>query len=188
MYEGSWTPDARGLVYRRGSTTTTLNRDLLYSAPDPDSTPVVIVGTPAAEHTPSLLPDGRWLAYASDESGRSEVYVRPFPGPGGQSSVSVNGGFNPKWAHTGREIFYLGLDAVFNVATVRTDPDFAVDSRERLNSRVGSWQAIYRHWDLTPGDQRLLAIGARPEAHAEVLGRLILVQNFFEELRQVVED
>ena len=69
-----------------------------------------------------------------------------------------------------------------NVATVRTDPDFAVDSRERLNSRTGFWQSSQRHWDLTPDGQRLLAIGPRPEAGG--VGRYVLVQNFFEELRQ----
>ena len=184
LYTGSWTPDGRSLVYRWGSAATTGTRDLWYSGPDPDSTPVVILGTPALENTPSLSPDGRWLAYASDESGQFEVYVRPFPGPGGQTVVSVNGGLNPRWAHSGSEIFYLGLDAVFNVATVRTDPDFAVDSRERLNSRTVFWQSSQRHWDLTPDGQRLLAIGPRPEAEVESLGRFIIVQNFFEELRQ----
>ena len=181
LYEASWTPDGQSLVYRWGSTTTTGNRDLWSSTPDLDSTPVVISGTPARENTPSPSPDGRWVAYASDESGRYEVYVRPFPGPGGQSLVSVNGGINPKWAHSGTEIFYLGLDAAFNVATVRTDPDFAVDSRERLDSRPYFWQNIIRHWDLTPDGQRLLVIGPRLEAGG--LGRYVIVQNWNEELR-----
>ena len=140
LYEASWTPDGQSLVYRWGSTTTTGSQDLRSSTPDLDSAPVVISGTPASENTPSLSPDGRWVAYASDESGQYEVYVRPFPGPGGQTLVSVNGGFNPKWARNGREIFYLGQDGVFNVATVRTDPDFAVESREQLNSRAGSFK------------------------------------------------
>lgn len=95
--------------------------------------------------------------------------------------MSVNGGLNPKWAHSGKEIFYLGLDAAFNVATVRTDPDFAVDSRERLDSRPYFRQNIIRHWDLTPDGQRLLVIGARLEAGG--LGRYVIVQNWFEELR-----
>ena len=160
LYEASWTPDGQSLVYRKGSTTTaTRDQDIGSSTPDLDSAPVVISGTPASENTPSLSPDGRWVAYASDESGQYEVYVRPFPGPGDPSLVSDNGGANPKWARSGREIFYLGLDGVFNVATVRTDPDFAVESREQLNSRAGFLQAIIRHWDLTPDGQRLLVIG-----------------------------
>jgi hypothetical protein len=81
----------------------------------------------------------------------------------------------------GREIFYLSLDAVFNVATVRTDPGFAVDSRERLDSRPYFWQRVQRHWDLTPDGQRLLVIGTRLGAGG--LGRYVIVQNWFEELR-----
>ncbi len=159
LYEASWTPDGQSLVYRWGSTTTTGSQDLRSSSPDLGSAPVVISGTPASENSPSLSPDGRWVAYASDESGQYEVYVRPFPGPGDPSLVSVNGGFNPKWAPNGRELFYLGPDGVFNVATVRTDPDFAVESHEQLDSRAGFLQAIIRHWDLTPDGQRLLVIG-----------------------------
>ena len=165
-------------MYRWGSTATAGTRDLWYSGPDLDSTPVVIVGTPAGEYTPSPSPDGGWFAYASDESGQFEVYVRPFPGPGGQSLVSVNGGLNPKWAPSGTEIFYLGLDGVFNVATVRTDPDFAVESRERLNPHPGFWQEFIRHWDLAPDGQRLLVV-------RDVVSRqIVVVVNWFEELRQ----
>ena len=187
LLEGTWTPDGRWLTYRRGSTSQTAEDilDLWYAAPQPDSTPHVILDTPASESNPSLSPDGDWLGYTSDESGRTEVYVRPFPGPGGQSVVSVNGGLNPKWASNGREIFYLGLDGSFNVATVRTDPDFAVESRERLNARASFWGPTMRHWDLTPDDLRVLAVGGSGGAQAL---DLILVQNFFEELRQVVPD
>jgi len=183
LYEGSWTPDGQSLVYRRVPLgTATTNMDIWYSGPDPDSTPVVILGTPARETTPSLSTDGRWIAYASNESGQVEVYVRPFPGPGGQSRVSVNGGFNPKWAHSGTEIFYLGLDAVFNVATVRTDPEFAVTSRQRLNVNPGVWRPISRQWDITPNEQRLLVVVNVSAATRPI----VVVQNFFEELRERV--
>ena len=159
LYEASWTPDGQSLVYRRGSTTTTGDQDLRSSTPDLDSAPIVISSTPASENSPSLSPDGRWVAYASDESGQYEVYVCPFPGPGDPSLVSVDGGSNPKWAPNGREIFYLGQDGVFNVAIVRVDPDFTVESVEQLDSRAGFTQEIIRHWDLTPDGQRLLVIG-----------------------------
>ena len=179
LFEASWTPDGRWLVYRWGSTTTA-GVDLGYAPPNPDSTPVMILGTPANEANPSLSPDGRWLAYASNESGQYEVYVRPFPGPGGQSLVSVSGGQNPKWASSGREIFYLGLDGTFNLATVRTDPDFGVESREQLASQAGYFAANMRHWDLTPDDQRLLVVA---DASA-VSQQIVVAQNFFEELRE----
>jgi Tol biopolymer transport system component len=65
---------------------------------------------------PSFSPDGRWIAYQSDESGRAEIYVRPFPGPGGKWQVSPNGGEEPHWSADGREIFYL--DAAQNIVAV----------------------------------------------------------------------
>ena len=111
------------------------------------------------------------------------MYVRPFPGPGGQSQVSVNGGRNAVWARSEREIYYISSDLSLTVATFRTDPTFAVESRQQLTSwpyRLGSPN---RDYDLTPDDQRFLAVA--PTA-AEAQGQLILVQNFFEELRQVV--
>jgi serine/threonine-protein kinase len=65
-----------------------------------------VLASPYTEQFPALSPDGRWLAYVSDESGRNEVYVRPFPGPGPRTIISQNGGTEPAWAHSGRELFY----------------------------------------------------------------------------------
>jgi len=62
--------------------------------------------TPAAERQGSLSPDGHWLAYASNDSGRSEIYVEPVPGPGGRRQVSSDGGEQPRWVRNGREIVY----------------------------------------------------------------------------------
>jgi len=70
--------------------------------------------------------------------------------------------------------------ATFNLATVRTDPDFGVESRERLDSQAGYFAANMRHWDLTPDDQRLLVVGDASAASQQI----VVVQNFFEELRQ----
>ena len=133
--------------------------DLFYAAPDPDSAPIVFLDTPFAEDTPSLSPDGRWLAYQSNESGQREVYVRPFPGPGARSQVSVNGGTGPVWAHNGREIFYVAADNSRVGATVRTDPDFTVESRERFASAEGFVDSrVSQQFDPSPVDQRLLAL------------------------------
>ena len=64
--------------------------------------------TPANEWDANLSPDGRWLAYSSDESGREEVYVQPYPGPGGREQISVDGGSEPAWSKSGKELFYIG--------------------------------------------------------------------------------
>ena len=181
LYTAIWTPD--WLIYRRGGPLTSEAADLWYVAPDPDSTPVAFLETPYLEYSPSISPDGRWLAYQSNESGRFEVYVRPFPGPAGQSQVSVSGGRNAVWARSGREIYYISSDLSLTVATVRTDPTFAVESREQLTSWPYFLQSTNRDYDLAPDDQRFLAVVS---AATEAQEQLILVQNFFEELRRVV--
>ena len=156
LYTAVWTPDGRRLIYRRGGPIVSEAGDLWYAAPDPDSTPSVFLDTPYIEYNPSISPDGRWLAYQSDESGQFEVYVRPFPGPGGQELVSVNGGVNPKWVQSGTEIFYVALDQSMTVATVRADSDFVVESRERLTSWPYLVEDPMRHYDLTPNDAPLM--------------------------------
>src|SRR4029453_8678885 len=69
-------------------------------------TPMVFLNGPFAEDQPMFSPDGRWLAYASTESGQYEVYVRPFPGPGGKWQISTNGGVYPTWSRTRHELLY----------------------------------------------------------------------------------
>jgi hypothetical protein len=68
--------------------------------------PTVFLGTPADEAGATFSPDGRWIAYVSDDTGQSEVYVRPFPGPGAPLTISTGGGVEPRWARDGRELYY----------------------------------------------------------------------------------
>ena len=187
IFEALWTPDARWLVYEAQTPGSGSNGgDLYYAALHPDSAAVTILNTPFLESVPSVSPDGRWLAYQSNESGQDEVYVRPFPGPGGVSPVSVDGGTAPVWAHNGREIVYQSLaDNSWVVATVRTDPDFAVESRVPFASTVGfEAERGTRQFDISPDDQRLLA--GRLGGIAGAVVRDVVVQNFFEVLRERV--
>ena len=186
--EALWTPDGQWLVYRDGNQDEGQDSNLYYAAPHPDSTAVAILDTPFLEYSPSLSPDGRWLAYTSNESGHAQVYVRPFPGPGGRSPVSLSGGRSPVWAHSGAEIFYLAADNSWVVATVRTDTDFVVESRAQFASAEGFWfPGVSRHFDVALDDQRLLAIQYEGD-QASANDRYVVVQNFFEELSQVVPD
>jgi Tol biopolymer transport system component len=77
------------------------------------------------EGTAVFSPDGRWVVYASDESGRSEIYVRAFPGPGGKWQVSAAGGNLPTWNPDGGELFYVGLDEALMAVPVETDGGFS---------------------------------------------------------------
>ena len=89
------------------------------------------VATSADEETPRLSPDGRWLAYSSDETGRYEVYVRPVSAPGGRVQVSSGGGAEPAWARDGRSLFYRGNTHLMR-ASVGGDSSLSVQKRDTL--------------------------------------------------------
>jgi eukaryotic-like serine/threonine-protein kinase len=103
VWEGVLSHDGRTLVYRTG---TVGDADIWYRTL-PDTFEHPIATSSAAELGMRLSPDGRWLAYHSNESGVDEVYVQPFPGPGARTAVSVGGGRTPVWAPSGRELFYF---------------------------------------------------------------------------------
>ena len=83
-----------------------------------DRKPAPFLQTPFAEDSPAFSPDDKWVAYNSNASGRFEVYVRAFPGPGGQFQISRNGGWAPKWRGDGKEIFFLALDGTMMSADI----------------------------------------------------------------------
>jgi hypothetical protein len=83
-----------------------------------DRKPTRFLQTAFQEDSPAFSPDDKWVAYNSNASGRFEVYIRAFPGPGGQFQVSRNGGWGPRWRRDGKEIFFLGLDGSMMAADV----------------------------------------------------------------------
>ena len=117
IHPADWSRDGRFLVYSvlAGSN----GWDIWALAMDPPGEPFPVVESKFNDVRPVFSPDGRWLAYESDESGRFEVYVRKFPGPSGKWRVSTAGGSEPKWGPDGREIFYL--DAAQNLVSVAVE-------------------------------------------------------------------
>jgi serine/threonine-protein kinase len=144
-----------------------------------------------AEQDPRVSGDGRWLAYTSNETGRNEVFVRPFPDvDAGKVQVSASGGFSPLWARDGRELFYV--DGANNLIAVRFDASttFRVTAQETLFPIPNGYaRAGNNTIDVTPDGERFLmgrfrtAGGTSGELDAP---RLVLVQNFSEELRRRV--
>ena len=111
-----WSKDARSLVWEE----TGKGFDLWTMSVDGERKPVPFANSEFNETQGQFSPDGRWLAYASDESGRYEVYVRPFPAGGGKFRVSVSGGELPHWRRDGKEIYFVSNDRKIMAATVRT--------------------------------------------------------------------
>jgi serine/threonine-protein kinase len=128
VFEAVLSPDARYIVYQLD----TLGADIYYRAMAGDTTPrpVATSGT-AIESMPRLSPDGRWIAFITNESGRDEVVVQPFPVPGGRVQVSITGGAEPVWSRDGRRLFYRG-DGLLLAANIKPGPAFAVTSRDTV--------------------------------------------------------
>jgi Tol biopolymer transport system component len=106
----SWSPDGKRLVYstRHPKTAADIWNVSLDGQPGKGQT-MPLLETDADERTPQVSPDGRWLAYSSNETGRSEIYIRPYPDGPGRIQVSVNGGVYPRWRRDGQQIFFLNL-------------------------------------------------------------------------------
>lgn len=135
------------------------------------------VATPAEEMHPSVSPDGRWLAYVSNESGRQEVYVRPMPGPGGRIQVSAAGGTEPMWSPRGDELFYRGSGKIIRArVTLGANPDVV---REELFDDVYQPGVLHQNYDVSPDGRTLLFTrSAGPEL------KLVVVLNWLTEVRE----
>ena len=126
----SFEPGGRGLVYS-GFPARGAKEEIWRVALDSGARPQKVLVTAFDNGSPSLSPDGKWLAYVANESGRNEVYVRAYPGAGGRWQVSLDGGSEPVWSPAGGEIFYRNGDAMM-AAAVRTQPQFEVTRRTSL--------------------------------------------------------
>jgi serine/threonine-protein kinase len=125
----SWTPDGKTIVYDENSAGRPTR--IVARAVDTTATPRVIVESEFTNRLGKLSPDGKWLAYTSNETGRFEVYVRPFPGPGGKQQISIAGGDQPMWSRDGKELFYRTGNKLVS-ASLQIGSDVAVRSRAEL--------------------------------------------------------
>jgi len=116
-----WSPDGRFLLFRSVDPQTGF--DLLLLPVFGDKKPFPFLKTPFDERNGQFSPDGKWVGYQSNESGRFEIYVQPFPGPGRKFQISTNGGAQPRWNKNGKEMFYVSLDSKMMAAPVKLSPD-----------------------------------------------------------------
>ena len=164
-----WSPDGRFILFAVTAPKTGL--DLWVLPLFGDRKPLPFLQTPFNESPGQFSPDGRWIAYSSDESGRYEVYVTPFPGPGGKWQVSTASGDWPRWRRDGKEIFYVapadnklmaaavnGRGSAFEVGAVR--PLFETRVAGPPSVRPGQG----RMYDISPDGQRFLVNTVAEEA------------------------
>ena len=155
-----------------------------------DSVVRSVVATGSDATGAALSPDSRWLAYVSNEQGTNEVFVRPFRDVNaGKWQVSSGGGSAPLWAHNGRELFYVA-NGKMHLVTMRPGPPFAADAPRILFTvpdRVRSGSPVGGTFAITPDDQRFLMV--RDNKWEDMAGTptLVVVQNFFDELRAKVK-
>ena len=142
-----------------------------------------LLETDFEESYPQVSPDGRWLVYVSDESGSEEIYVRPFPDiDAGRWQVSTGGGTQPLWARNGRELFYRNGEAMIAVL-VETDPSFAAGNTEVVFEGDYVLTQGGPNYDVSPDGDRFLMI--RPVEDVSATPQIIVVQNWFEELKRL---
>jgi eukaryotic-like serine/threonine-protein kinase len=145
-------------------------------------------GTPFTEGGPASSPDGRWLAYQSNESGTYEVDVRPFPGPGGRWQVSTVGGDFPLWSKAGNEFLFQNMDQRVMAVSYSVNGDSFVPGKPRVWSevRLRNLRTISTY-DLAPGGKRIAALLADDATSDQKPStQLTFMLNFFDEVRRRV--
>jgi serine/threonine-protein kinase len=151
-----------------------------------DTTTIALAATNALEAAPTLAPDGRWLAFVSDETGSKEVYVQAFPDAGGRKwPVSTGGGTEPLWSRDGTELFYRnGRSEMVAVAVDRGAQPPLGRQQVLFSVRAYAADAVGRAYDVAPDGQRFVMLRLQ-RSPGEDDFRLVWVENFFEELKRL---
>jgi serine/threonine-protein kinase len=178
--------DGRFIVYGgAGTEAARTGNDLWYLSPTPDATPRPFLEAPGQQGDPRLSPGDRYVAYQSNESGRFEVYVKPFPSGDGKWQVSHGGGNSPRWSRTGDRLYFLEVGTPTKVMEAEISTAGAV--------RVGTPRVVFdaaklgglrlTGWDVAPDGRRFLLIRESPGAARQV-STMTVVQNWFREFNK----
>ena len=151
-----------------------------------------LIHTPANEMNPEFSPDGRWLAYVSNESGRHEVYVQPYPGPGERQLISTRGGEQPAWNANSRELFYVqgggysaGGPTTLMSVRIATTPTFQAGTPEPVFENPHLAIGWGRSYDVAPDGRRFLLTFRKEPPPPLPPAQMVLVQHWFEELKRL---
>ncbi len=181
-YTGRWLPDGRTVVTVANDLVADGVQDLALLRPGTAEPITPLVATPFQEHYPAVSPDGRWLLFVSDQSGRREVYLRQLEGQGSQTKVSLNGGDEPVWARSGREFFHR---ETVNDQTTLVAVGLDLSGPPRVTSRQTLFSAEeylasnpHANYDVAPDGQSFVMVRRGPST------RLVVVQNLPELVRR----
>jgi len=176
----SFSPDGKRLVFGE----TVASRDLQVLSMEGERTWQPLFQSQFSERQGMISPDGHWIAYQSNESGRGEVYVRPFPNvEEGKWQISGDGGTEPVWAPRGQELFYRNGEAMM-VVGIKTEPTFTAGSPVVLFTGRHTSNVAVANYDISPDGQRFFMI--KEGDLAETQGQINVVLNWFEELKERV--
>jgi len=175
----AWHADGGQLVFLESSTSNNL-----FVLDAQDRSRKALLDSDFSEHSAALSHDGKLLAYGSNRGGSDEVYVRPFPGPGPETAVSIGGGFGPTWSPDDSELYYrVSGELHFMAASLQSDPRFRVLGREKLFEGARFWGIFFgAQYDVHPDGQRFLVLNMR--SADEEVGKINIVLNWFEELKR----
>ena len=177
----SLSQDGKLMAYRETHPTTGM--DICVLPLEGERKPQPFLNTSFRENSPMLSPNGRWLAYSSNESGESQVYVRTFPDvSGGRWQASTEGGQEPLWSRDGRELFYRSNDRKIVSVAVKTEPIFELGTRKELFEDVYIKRYQHSNYDIHPDNKRFVMVKPKELISAE----MIVVLNWFEELKRLV--
>jgi serine/threonine protein kinase/Tol biopolymer transport system component len=191
----SWSPDGKSLALYQNNPGTSWDIMTMpfegsektgWKAGDPKP----FVNTPASEVTPAFSPDGRWIAFASSESGLGEVYVRPFPGPGGKWQISTGGGELPEWSRNGKELFYRTSDSKIMVVSYTSSGDsFHADKPRLWSPGQFTNRGNNVNYALHPDGKRFAVLtSGNGETAPPPINKVSFIFNFFDELQRKVPE
>jgi len=187
LWPRSFSPDGRHLLLSE----TTYPCDIHLLELGNESEPSYLLGAPSFdEFNPEVSPDDRWLAYESDESGRDEIYVRPFPDvSSGRWQISTAGGTRPLWSRDGRELFYLAAPGtVMAVPILDTTAGFSAGRPEMVIEGDYVAGAAGRTYDVSPDGRRFLMVKDVESDGDAPPAQIVIVQNWHEELKRLVPE